>query len=133
MEVDDTGKHVGMSVLEGRYQVGFAPVSAWSEAGLDVACNCTMSAPASSSSLIALPCTAQLANASITDGSDSGEAGFMVNENDNAGSYENQRLKVVVVFPCLLWTRSLQIPGSIFHTESSKTGSGIPARPWRLS
>ncbi|WOG29700.1 hypothetical protein [Endozoicomonas sp. 8E] len=101
MEVDDTGKHVGMSVLEGRYQVGFAPVSAWSEAGLDVACNCTMSAPASSSSLIALPCTAQLANASITDGSDSGEAGFMVNENDNAGSYENQRLKVVVVFSLL--------------------------------
>ncbi|WP_448216552.1 hypothetical protein [Endozoicomonas sp. 2B-B] len=97
IEVDDADKHKGMSALEERYQVGFAPVSAWSEAGLDVACNCTMSAPASSSSLIALPCTAQLANASFIAGPDSDEAGFIVNENDNAGSDENQRLKVVVV------------------------------------
>ncbi|WP_422137589.1 hypothetical protein [Endozoicomonas sp. ALC020] len=64
--VDHTDMHSCSTALDKRYQLGFAPVSAWSKAGFDVACNCTMPTSISFSSFPTYPYTTQVAYTSPT-------------------------------------------------------------------
>ncbi|WOG29697.1 hypothetical protein [Endozoicomonas sp. 8E] len=63
--VDHTDLHSCSTALDKRYQLGFAPVSAWSKAGFDVACNCTMPTSISFSSFPTYPYTTQVAYTSL--------------------------------------------------------------------
>ncbi|WP_448216549.1 hypothetical protein [Endozoicomonas sp. 2B-B] len=63
IDVDHTDLH---RCSTERYQLGFAPVSAWLKAGLDVACNCTMPTSVSFSSFPTYLYTTQVAYTSHT-------------------------------------------------------------------
>uniref|UniRef100_UPI0021486925 hypothetical protein n=1 Tax=Endozoicomonas sp. SESOKO2 TaxID=2828743 RepID=UPI0021486925 len=58
---DDAGKRRCWAVNGKRYRAGFASLSAWSSAGVDVECNSTMPTAISSASATVSPNTTQVA------------------------------------------------------------------------